>query len=97
MLKDAIIAQQKATNVSKESSISWMLQVEHTLLCRTGLQAMSKGLKIDTDGEQQSGNWVEQRLRITQPKISSLKSVKKPTSEKSELSPLRIRRSGKVE
>lgn len=47
--------------------------------------------------EQQGGNWVEQTLRITQPNPSSLKSVKKPTSEKSELSPQRIRRSGSVQ
>lgn len=95
MLKDAVIAQQKATNLSKESCIFWLLQVAHMLLYTTGLQP--KGLKTDTDTEQQGGNWVEQTLRITQPNTSSLKSVKKPTSEMSELSPQRIRRSGKVE
>lgn len=94
MLKDGIIAQQKATNVTKESSIFWLLQVAHTLLY-TSLQP--KGLKTDTDTEQQGGNWVEQTLRITQPNPNSLKSVKKPTSEKSELSPQRIRRSGSVQ
>lgn len=64
VLKDAVIAQQKATNVSKESRIFWMLQVEHTLLCITGLQTVSKGLKTDTDREQQGGNWVQLMLRI---------------------------------
>lgn len=48
MLKDGIIAQQKATNVTKESSIFWLLQVAHTLLY-TSLQP--KGLKTDTDTE----------------------------------------------
>lgn len=48
VLKDGIIAQQKATNVTKESSIFWLLQVAHTLLY-TSLQP--KGLKTDTDTE----------------------------------------------
>lgn len=48
MLKDGIIAQQKATNVTTESSIFWLLQVAHTLLY-TSLQP--KGLKTDTDTE----------------------------------------------
>lgn len=88
--------QQKATNVIKESHIFWSLQVEHGLLCTTGLQTVSKGLKMDTEREQQGGNWVGQTSRITQPNLNSLQSVKKPTSEESEPSPLRIRRSGKV-
>lgn len=58
---------------------------------------LSMGLKMDTEREQQGGNWVGQTSRITQPNLSSLKSVKKPTSGNSELSPLRIWRSGKLE
>lgn len=96
LLKDAI-TQQKATNVIKESHIFWSLQVEHGLLCTTGLQTVSKRLNMDTEREQHGGNWVGQTSRITQPNLSSLKSVKKPTSGNSELSPLRIWRRGKVE
>lgn len=54
MLKDAVIAQQKATNIIKESCIYWSLQVVHTLLCTTSLQPVSKRLKTDTDREQQA-------------------------------------------
>lgn len=39
VLKD-VIAQQKATNVIKESHIFWSLQVEHGLLYTTGLQTV---------------------------------------------------------
>lgn len=50
MLKDAVMAQQKAINVSKDFCIFWWPQVKHTLLCTTGLQ--TKGLKTGTGTEQ---------------------------------------------
>lgn len=56
MLKDAAIAQQKATNIIEESCIYWLLQVARTLLCTTGLQPVSKGLKTDSDREQQGAS-----------------------------------------
>lgn len=92
-LKDVVIAQQKA----EERPIFWLLQVEQRLLCTTGLQTVSKRLETDTEQEQQGSNWVAQMLRITQPNLNSMKPVNKPTSEKYEPSPLRLRRSGKVE
>lgn len=50
VLKDAVMAQQKAINVSKDFCIFWWPQVKHTLLCTTGLQ--TKGLKTGTGTEQ---------------------------------------------
>lgn len=55
MLKDVVIAQQKATNVIKESHIFWSLQGEHRLLCTKGFQTVSKGLETDT--ERQPEGW----------------------------------------